>query len=255
MRYFLILSFICSFSLMARDSAAQETSGSFKGGSVAVGYDNRACSASLAGNIRYDSSSTCTEYCNGTAWTCPSGGGGGSSTPGYLVQTATTWDGNLGGLSGADAKCLTELKDTYGWKGKSDAGTLTEARVKAFLCDGSTCNNAQADTYYITAWANNTANGGLVILTDSNGRGPGLENEWQEDNFDNLADYWTARGGSNAELWDNTPAGLHCSNWSSNSIALEGTTGGASRLDFQKWNDGEVTCDFSMSLLCIIAPE
>ncbi|MEH6575669.1 MAG: hypothetical protein V7731_01200 [Amphritea sp.] len=48
--------------------AAQETSGSFKGGSLAIGYDNRACNASLAGNIRYNSGAPAMEYCDGINW-------------------------------------------------------------------------------------------------------------------------------------------------------------------------------------------
>ncbi|MCB1581059.1 MAG: hypothetical protein H6859_10865 [Rhodospirillales bacterium] len=50
---------------------AQKTSGSFSGGSVLFGYDNRTCDASLEGTIRYDSSSSKVEYCNGTVWAAP----------------------------------------------------------------------------------------------------------------------------------------------------------------------------------------
>lgn len=53
---------------------SQETSGGFADGSIKIGYDNRTCNSSLAGSIRYNSASSCAEFCDGSAWTCPSGG-------------------------------------------------------------------------------------------------------------------------------------------------------------------------------------
>ncbi|MBK8174347.1 MAG: DUF1566 domain-containing protein [Rhodospirillales bacterium] len=61
---------------VARTAWAQETSGGFLDGSIKIGYDNRACDAALDGSIRYNSSTSCAEFCDGTDWVCPAGGGG-----------------------------------------------------------------------------------------------------------------------------------------------------------------------------------
>lgn len=53
---------------------AQETSGGFSEGSVLIGYDNRTCTSTLAGAIRYNSASS-VEFCDGTSWAAPSSGG------------------------------------------------------------------------------------------------------------------------------------------------------------------------------------
>src|SRR5690606_20693223 len=100
------------------------------------------------------------ELCDGSAWTrlvgttapsieAPSGSG-------FFVLTETIYDGNLGGLNGADAKCLTELTTKTNWKNYALAqanGQLTVAKVKAFLCStGAACNNATPlATYYFAA--------------------------------------------------------------------------------------------------------
>lgn len=60
-------------ALYAGPATAQETSGGFSGGSVMLGYDNRTCNSGLSGSIRYNSSTSCTEFCDGTAWSCPAG--------------------------------------------------------------------------------------------------------------------------------------------------------------------------------------
>lgn len=66
---------------------AQETSGDFSGGSMKIGFDNRACDSSLEGAIRYNS------------------GGGGADHVRVFV-TSSEWRGDaVGGLSGANAKC------------------------------------------------------------------------------------------------------------------------------------------------------
>lgn len=50
-------------------AAAQETSGNFQGGSIKIGYDNRACNSSLAGSIRFNSGTNLVEVCGGVSWT------------------------------------------------------------------------------------------------------------------------------------------------------------------------------------------
>ena len=51
-----------------------------------------------------------------------------TSSDGYFVMSKSTWNGNLGNVSGSDAKCLTDLTANTGWRGYTDAaarGILT----------------------------------------------------------------------------------------------------------------------------------
>ena len=118
------------------------------------------------GNITYNNDYHTFQYCNGANWVKF---GGGSSFPlpgssdGYFVMSKSTWTGNLGDLSGADAKCLTELTTNTGWRGYMDAnsrGILISGHVHAFLCDGAsypgTCTTPQANTRFFFADANNS---------------------------------------------------------------------------------------------------
>lgn len=50
---------------------AQESSGKFTGGSVLIGYDNRTCSGTLEGAIRYNSATSTAEFCDGASWVAP----------------------------------------------------------------------------------------------------------------------------------------------------------------------------------------
>src|SRR5262245_11583714 len=99
--------------------------------------------------------------------------GGVTYSRNYLVVTNGTWGGNLGGVSGANSKCLTDLP-TYDWRGKSQV-TLNSSTVHAFLCDGTTCNNLLASTGYTFAVSNIPSYGGQSIFTNSSGSGPYID--------------------------------------------------------------------------------
>ena len=70
------LFILTALFLLGAPAYAQETSGGFAGGSVIIGYDNRTCNAGLSGSVRYNSGSSCMEYCDGSSWSCPDVGGG-----------------------------------------------------------------------------------------------------------------------------------------------------------------------------------
>lgn len=223
-------------------------------GEAIIGTTGLACSATTTGAIRFTSGGTPPwNYCNGSAWLpferAP-------DKPGYFVQTATRWNGNLGGLTGANSKCLTELQTTYNWRGKSSAGTLTSTRVKAFLCDGTSCNNLLPNTVYVTAKANNTTDGGMAFMTDSSGQGYGFRNYVDYFNFDATFDDWMNRGTVDNFYWSTAPAGAnHCTNWSSALVGNNGLAGNAGWDDSMRWNDGTDTCNVSNYLMCIVHPE
>lgn len=106
-------------------------------------------------DIIYNTDYHAHQFCNGAQWKAmtgvvlisnilpPAGSG-------YFVMTNGTWSGNLGGLAGADAKCLSDLTTNTGWMGYADAnsrGLLVAAKVHAFICSTSAvCNNLMPPT-------------------------------------------------------------------------------------------------------------
>lgn len=67
-----VILFVLLLTLLTASSlaSAQETSANFGQGSVIVGFDSRACDASLIGALRYHSANGCLEKCSGAEWTC-----------------------------------------------------------------------------------------------------------------------------------------------------------------------------------------
>jgi hypothetical protein len=200
-------------------------------------------------DIIYSSAYHTYQFCNGTNWVkyggkLWQGGQPTSDTVGYFVMSKSTWTGDLqdaagihtDGLTAANALCLTELTTNTGWKGYAAAnanGQLVSGKVHAWLCEGSGCNNLNANTTYYFADANNGAHGGNRFTTDSTGDGPGYEADWsQASYFGTNYQYWAgARSdGSNVDFWETgeyTTNG-HCDNgstyWSSTSN-VNGCTG------------------------------
>ena len=236
-----------------------------------LGSSSSTCDASHEGLHRYNATSHYTEVCNGSAWTAlvqvqstpaitaPSGSG-------YFVMTETSYDGNLGGLSGADAKCLTELGTTNtSWRGYSSAnsnGQITAGKVHAFLCDASICNNLMPLTTYYFAYANSGTPGGASFTTDSTGLAPGDSNAWSAANyFSGTYTYWTARNdnpgsGVTPTIWTNGTEyyGTCNYNWSQSGSGYNGQTGSSSATDSQRWKGASDTCNNAKRLICFVNP-
>src|SRR5258707_9791 len=143
------------------------------------------CSGVTAGTVRYNTTLSAMEFCNGSVWTIivqtQAGGITAPAGSGYFVLTNTTYDGNLGGLAGANSKCLTELTTNTAWAGYSSAnsnGQLVSSKVFAFLGTGSsgTTQNLLPLTTYYFASVGNAGAGGASFVTDSSGLGPGDTN-------------------------------------------------------------------------------
>ena len=126
-------------------------------------------------------------------------------------MSQSTWNGNLGGLSGADAKCLTELTTNTNWKGYGDAnarGLLISAKVHAFAVANQASGhptNLNASTIYTFADANNSGHGGASFTTNGSGMGPGDNADWSGASYFG-ADYiyWTNIAIGTSTLWDGT---------------------------------------------------
>jgi len=131
---------VFAFLLSPLSGLAQETSGGFGEGSVLVGFDNRTCNAGIEGSIRYNSGIPAFECCNGTSWascggsTLPScndneiirmsSGSWNCSGDGSIVFSSAnyvhyflssiSYNGNLGGQSGANTKCEADPQAIIG---------------------------------------------------------------------------------------------------------------------------------------------
>jgi hypothetical protein len=218
----------------------------------------------VAGMMRYNSTLSKVEYYNGLAWTPfkPSGGPAGS---GYFVITQTTYDGNRGGLAGANANCLTELTTNTGWWGYATAnaaGLLVAAHVKAFLCDGTTCNNLNASTTYYFGNANDSSAGGGSFTTDASGLGPNDSLPWANaDHFgggftgSNVGRFWAARSTGSNTAWPAITAPNHCTGWTTNSSGVTAYYGNAlAQATSSRWRYTVQGCDQLSPLVCFVNP-
>ena len=262
--FYLLPSAFCL--LVSSIAHAQVSADYWNGGAVRIGASTTTCDAAAEGAIRYNDTSNTMEFCNGVSWTAlvqtqstpaptaPAGSG-------YFVLTGTTWDGNLGGLAGADAKCLSELSTTHTtWVGYTDAngrGLLTGANVKAFMYAGGSGNNLMPLTTYYFARADSATAGGAYFTTDSSGRGPQDSNNWSAANyFSGSFSYWTARNLVSGNLWENNMSDpwTHCGAFGSNSSGSFAGSGASSHSNSARWFETNTTCNIPLRLICFINP-
>lgn len=150
-----IYVFFCAllFSIPAYAQASADFSGA-GGGSVIPGYDNQACgSGAPGGAIRYNSGSSCLEFCDGTSWICPSPS---SATSGCEAVGDTCNDGTIfAGLSpDGQTKMYTTPADapsTYTW----NDGSFNHIDMPMTNCTdaspgtAATCQTGEANTAFL----------------------------------------------------------------------------------------------------------
>lgn len=179
-------------------------------------------------------------------------------TPAYFVVTNTTWTGNLGGVSGADAKCLTELTTNTNWKGYTTAnanGQLIAAKVKSFLCSSSSCNNLMANQTYSFAKVGDSNAGGASFKTNGSGQGPGNSANWSEaSHFSGTFNYWTNRN-ADATLWYTAPLSVvsTCSDFITGVSDTAGD-GASASAGAARVNNAYSACSVLHNLVCFVNP-
>lgn len=235
-----------------------------------IGSTSASCSTTTEGMLRYNATTRLTEYCDGGSWTQvnQTQNAGGPDAPvgsGYFVLTNTTYTGNLGGLSGADAACLTEIGTTYtSWRGYSVAnsrGMVNGTYVKALLCDDTSCNRTKPSTAYYFSYASSATPGGASFTTDSSGLGPNDSYLWSAANyFSGTYEYWTNMSTTSATQWATLPAGdiygsyLHCSNWTDSTNGQTGLVGSSPQFDAGRWGGASGYCNVQRRLICMVQP-
>ncbi len=172
----------------------------------------------------------------------------------FVLSSSAMASGNLGGLAGADGLCLTDLQSAN-WVGKSNV-VLNSSTVKAFLCDGASCNNLAANKTYSFARSGSTTDGGATFTTNGSGQGPSNSSAWNTSEFFGTAtyNYWTGRASSSATLWATTSDGNHCTAWTSNSGGVNGRRGLSTSTTATRWTHGTLnTCnDNTRRLICYV---
>ncbi len=216
-----VLPIMALLIIFCSQAHAQETSASFTGGAVKVGYDNRSCDASSTGAVRYSSALKCPELCDGTDWlntscsdntgaTLPTSQnpcyGNGTGTCLFVTDDLGFYNGNLGGLSGGDSKCAT----------KATNGGLT-GTYKAVISSSTT--NAK-DRFTVT-YPVVSPNG--LIIEDTNLWAGALEHApaFDQNGAPNVGVtlFWTGSDSAGVKTSN------HCTNWTSSSSGVNGTVG------------------------------
>ncbi len=182
----------------------------------------------------------CCKYAEGTGhydcMDCEAGGCTAAPLPnGTIFVTSITWQGNLGGVSGADAKCqstATNAERAGTWKALiSDSTTNAKDRVPDTVyrkIDGTVIANSKSDLFdgSIQTPINLTETGVIPTTTLT----------------------WT--GTTDSGVY----SGLACSNWTTSTwdFSYSGTTGSANNTDL-KWlqHSNNSLCGNSAKLFCI----
>ncbi len=156
-----------------------------------------------------------------------------------VFATSVGYDGNLGGLTGADARCqllanIAGLPGTYkAWLSDSSGSPstrFTQSSGPYVLVNGTTviANN----------WAD-LVDGTLAAAINLNEQGSSIGSNY----------VWTGTLGSG------TPSGNNCSDWSSNSITILGTYGNTNLASSNWTNAGLSTCTGILRLYCFQQPD
>ena len=223
-----------------------------------VGNTISTCNSTYKGAQRFNEVTETMEYCNGSAWT-PFKPTGGTQAAGYFVITKTTYNGAFGSLANADAACLTELgttnKNWFGYAQANAEGRIVSGKVKAFLCDASTCNNLQASTKYYYSSANDDSAGGEYFTTNSSGFGPNDTKLWSRaDTFASGVLIRTNRSAGSATAWNSIPSSNNCNNLASSSSSDLSQAGGISNVNAGRWSAVARSCDISLNMVCFVNP-
>lgn len=255
---------------------AQEISADFSQSAIKAAPSSGICDGTLEGALLYDVNLKSLRLCRSSEWHVLWNSNTTPATPsftsgsGAFVLASQKYNGNLGGISGANSKCLTDLT-ANNWLGKSSL-TVDSSTVKAFLCYGSwsNCQNLEPSQLYTFAVSGAPSLGGATFTTDGSGYGPGNQEIWSSrTHFGTGAkEYWGGyRIGSSNSLWGSSNGAGGGSDyicqstgaWDTASSAVKGAYGrtglaGIIDSDSDRWRAGQRSCDDELYLICMVNP-
>ncbi len=155
--------------------------------------------------------------------------------------TASTYNGNLGGIAGANAKCMADGNylgsDTY--KALIVDGTNRIASVTANLGDGQVDWVLKSNTNYFRSDGTT-----LIMITNANGI---FVFGTLTNSFDTPATaYWTGLNNN----WRTDGVSI-CSSWIDGTVGSNGSTGNGASSNSAAIHSGSVSCDNINRLLCV----
>ena len=242
----------------ASPAATLDVNGGVRAGSATA---VTACTAASEGTQRYNFTKHAIEWCNGSGWMTASAVSNSNPAPvgmggvGYFVLTAGSYNGNLGGLAGANAICRTELVNNA-WMGKP--GTIDTSKVFAFLCDSVSCNAPIASTTYTYATAGDPTAGGAYFTNDSGASGPNDNYQWNVANrFNTGGLFWSNHNTYFANFrnfpGDSTRANV-CADYTSNANVASNNGGTLTATDQSRFAGAGLNCSVSFRLVCFLNP-
>ncbi|MFC1678107.1 hypothetical protein ACFLZ9_00040 [Patescibacteria group bacterium] len=189
----------------------------------------------------------------------------------WFLLSENTYNGNLGGLDGADDLCLAEVNSAPDNFINKPNKIYSPSEVRAWLCDNTDCRSLLNNAAYTMGHIGSEATGGWTFFTDADGRGPYDDKDWsQGDAFGIVTPYshWTGRRDTelgqpvDPQLWPNEASAKDCSNWTTNvagCTAGSGATGGVTD-DEERWRQDESeiscswfeNCDNSYHIICLV---
>ena len=265
-----IFKLFCFFVLIPLPAFAGVSANYSTGGLLVGTAVGDTCDGTTEGAIRYNTTDNAHEFCNGTVWrqVVAQAASAPLATPtaldGYLVLTSASWDGNLGGIAGANANCLSDLT-ANDWMGKADATTrslINSTKIKAMFI-GATSQHANPSTRYFFAVSGDNTLGGAFFTSNASGYGPNNTQNWSGINYlGGYREYWTGYDNNGvAATWDNYTANgdnWYCNagggRWTSNSSAATGCVGASASTTWGRWCGGVIACDQTRRLLCFVHP-
>lgn len=191
--------------------------------------------ASVTATVSYQGNS---RIINGSAVASGGGGGGGGDlTEHTIFVTSQTYNGNLGGLSGADSICAT----------RAAAGSLTSALPgtwKAVLSDETTSAASRLNIQNIpvkNVAGEVVASAGFFWISPHT-----TAVSYSEDGLPSVSNPYTAT---------TTSGGLHagrtCNNWTDGTSGVTGRTGNDNAINNAWISQLNTTCDTVSTLYCI----
>lgn len=209
------------------------------------GHTISSCTGTAVGTYAYDSGNQVFKYCDGTNWRLM------APNRGFLIMSAGAFAGNIGGLSGANSFCLSDLQ-ANGFI-TSIYGQLDSSHVRAFLCDTGTCQIGKPSTTYALGISGDTVSGGATFTTDAAGLGPNNATSWAGTTTMGTAGhtYWTGDSGGTSTAWGATPS-VTCTGWTTTTGT--GTYGANNFTNGNRWTASTQNCAVSQRVLCFVDP-
>lgn len=178
---------------------------------------------------------------------------GGGHTGGYLVSVQTGHvSGNLGGLAGVNAICLSTLTGINWWNGRVSAqarGLLNATNVKAWLCDSSGCQNMTPSTAYkLSVVSGQGQMSDYTFTTTAGGLPPDDNIHWASVGTVASGTYLTGRNASGTHT-----GAFNCNNWADLGATATVANGGGSPIS-NKFNTFTDACNTPKRWFCMVNP-